>query len=152
MAQQYADMYQAYDNNRSPGSTRGYPSTLNRQPSRHFENSYGMGQTQGLYTAEDHAARYEGPSRFENRMPSATLHANYQYDTQSWNYGGANGAMGGTGRVKPQTRRAGLPTVSSSYINPSFMIIMRYWGLMNICRSGWIHKCSNSRRTWTATK
>jgi hypothetical protein len=118
MAQQYPDMYQEYNTNRSPGSTRGYPSVLNRQPSRHFENNYGMAQAPGLYTAEDHAARYEGPTRFENRMPSATLHSNYQYDTQSWNYGGANGAMGGTGRVKPSTRRAGLPSVRSPNPNP----------------------------------
>jgi len=111
MAQQYENMYQDQYNNRSPGSTRGYPSTLNRQPSRHFDNSYGMGQAQGLYTAEDHAARYEGPSRYENRMQSATLHSNYQYDAQNWNYGGANGTMGGTGRVKPQSRRQGIPTV-----------------------------------------
>ncbi|KAF8861514.1 hypothetical protein BDZ45DRAFT_740287 [Acephala macrosclerotiorum] len=116
MAQQYNDMYSEYNpSNRSPGSQRGYAQnglTLNRQPSRHFD-TYGGSQLSGLYTAEDHAAsQYDPtPQRFD-RMPSATLHSNYQYGNDGWNYGGANSnshMMGGTGRVKPSSRRAGLP-------------------------------------------
>ncbi len=120
MAQQYGDMYSEYNpSNRSPGSQRGYAQnglSLNRQPSRHFDN-YGGGSQLGLYTAEDHAAQYEPtPHRFD-RMPSTTLHSSYQYENQTWNYGGAHGTsnmMGGTGRVKQSSRRAGLPPVSSN--------------------------------------
>ncbi|RFU24157.1 hypothetical protein B7463_g12176, partial [Scytalidium lignicola] len=111
MSQQYQDMYQEYSTNRSPGSTRGYNGlSINRQTSRQFD-AYSTLQ-QGLYTAEDHAARYEPPTRFD-RIPSATLHSNYPYDNQTWNYAatGVANTMGGTGRLKATTaRRAGIPT------------------------------------------
>ena len=116
MAQYNPEMYN-YASERSPGSTRGGGS-LYRAPSRHFDNSsYGSIQ-QGLYTAEDHAQRYEPAPRFDtHRMtPAATLHSYNQYDNQTWNYGGGAGGsmMGGTGRTKPATRRPGLPNVSCS--------------------------------------
>jgi len=90
---------------------------LNRQPSRQFDN-YSPYAT-GLYAPEDHGLRYSGmtlngPSP-PQRVPSSTLHSNYQYDTQTWNYGGANTAntTAGTGRLRApgQSRRAGLPNV-----------------------------------------
>ena len=125
MSQQYQEMYD-YNQNRSPGSTRGYGGNnalLNRQPSRHFSDNYGPPQQlqSGLYTAEDYAMRQEGPPRYD-RMASATVHSNFQYDNQTWNYSGHNGVganiMGGTGRAKPSARRAGLPSVS----NPSRVV------------------------------
>jgi hypothetical protein len=112
MSQQYADMYQDYPSNRSPGTSRGYAGlTLNRQPSRHFD--YANASLSGLYTAEDHAQRYEPPARFD-RIPSATLTSNYPYENQTWSYGGANPTsnMGGTGRAKSQGRPR-LPVVSN---------------------------------------
>jgi hypothetical protein len=112
MSQQYADMYQDYPSNRSPGTSRGYAGlTLNRQPSRHFD--YANASLSGLYTAEDHAQRYEPPARFD-RIPSATLASNYPYENQTWSYGAANPAsnMGGTGRAKSQGRPR-LPVVSN---------------------------------------
>ncbi|KAH6717592.1 putative RNA-binding post-transcriptional regulator cip2 [Leptodontidium sp. MPI-SDFR-AT-0119] len=116
MAQQYAgDMYADYsqNQNRSPVSNRyGNGLTLNRQPSRQFEQ-YTPQPPQGLYQ-EDHSSQYDPASRFD-RMPPSTIHSsNYPYENQTWNYGGANAGanmMGGTGRVKPQApRRAGLPS------------------------------------------
>lgn len=124
MAQQYENMYQEYPSNRSPG--RGYNPglNLNRQTSRHFENNFG-GQIHGLYTQDDHvtAARYDSTPRYENRIPSSTIHSNYPYESQTWNnYGGANGGahtMGGTGRMKHSSRRAQLPSVSSTFFDDS---------------------------------
>ena len=110
MSQQH-EMYYDYPSNRSPGSNRGYNShTLNRQSSRQFDT---YGQLQGLYTAEDHA-RYD-TGRFDRMPAAATLHSNYGYDSNTWNYPGANGAatLGGTGRMKTSIRRAGIPHVCS---------------------------------------
>ncbi|KAH8820685.1 putative RNA-binding post-transcriptional regulator cip2 [Xylogone sp. PMI_703] len=107
MSQQYQDMYQEYATNRSPGSTRGYSGlSINRQTSRQFD-AYSTLQ-QGLYTAEDHAARFEPSSRFD-RIPSATL-SNYPYDNQTWSYAATANTIGGN-RLKPTTtaRRAGIP-------------------------------------------
>lgn len=112
----YADYSQ--NQNRSPVSNRyGNGLTLNRQPSRQFEQYNPQPPQQGLYQ-EDHSSQYDPSSRFD-RMPPSTIHSsNYPYENQTWNYGSANASanmMGGTGRVKPQApRRAGLPTVSVS--------------------------------------
>lgn len=117
MSQQYQDMYQEYSANRSPGSTRGYGGlSVNRQTSRQFD-AYSTLQ-QGLYTAEDHAARYEAPNRFE-RIASSTLHSNYPYDNQTWNYAatGVANTIGGSSRMKTTARRAGLPSVSLFDVN-----------------------------------
>jgi hypothetical protein len=120
MAQQNGSGYpqdnyrdQMYHINQSPGSTRGYGGNgqLNRQPSRHFDQ-YGPGQLPGLYTAEDYAARHDGPIRFDHRMQSATLHPGYGYENQTWSYGGAANGANLTGRVKPQNRRNPIPSVS----------------------------------------
>jgi hypothetical protein len=73
----------------------------------------------GLYTAEDHAARYE-TNRFDR--PAANMHGAFNgYDmtaAQTWNpsgFGNANGmsGFGATGRMKPPSRpRGALPTVN----------------------------------------
>jgi hypothetical protein len=123
MSHQYQEMYQDYIPNRSPGRQGGnYSSTINRQPSRHFDGyPGGVPGPLGLYTAEDHAARYDSTPQFD-RMQPPTMGGGYTtsasaYNNQTWNYGGANGAahtMSGTGRMKTPSRRAGLPTVSNS--------------------------------------
>ncbi|KAI9807628.1 MAG: hypothetical protein M1825_005568 [Sarcosagium campestre] len=106
-----------YDgSNRSPGSMRhqAQHSTLQRASSRQFDH---FGQMPaGLYTAEDHAARYE-TNRFER--PNTSVLPSYGYDipgAQTWNpngYGGAGplAGMGATGRMKaPSRQRSALPT------------------------------------------
>ncbi|RDW56593.1 RNA-binding-containing protein [Coleophoma crateriformis] len=101
-------MYQDFASNRS--SARGFPSyTLNRQPSRQFDTYTPLS---ALYQTEDNASAYESAPRFD-RMTSATLQSSYApYDSQTWNYGGANGAstMGGGRMRAPVGRRPGLPT------------------------------------------
>ena len=122
------EMYGSYSANRSPGRQGdGYVSsaaTLNRQPSRHFDTtSYTPSHPgpMGLYTAEDHAARYDSTPRFDRIQAPPTMGGGYApsaaaYDNQTWNYGGPTGAhtMGGTGRMKSSSRRGGIPTVSPS--------------------------------------
>jgi len=119
MSQQYQEMFQDYSSTRSPGTGRAYSGlTLNRQTSRQFDYTNGSSLS-GLYTAEDHAQRFEqAPSRFD-RMASSTLSNNYAYDAQTWSsFGGPNSGLGpnnhmggGTGRPKPQGRSR-LPGVS----------------------------------------
>ncbi|KAF2086920.1 hypothetical protein K490DRAFT_74119 [Saccharata proteae CBS 121410] len=106
-----------YDNpqSRSPGAHRHQPQTLHRQPSRQFD-AYGQ-LPQGLYTADDHAQRYDAP-RYNERL-NATIHSGYGgYEhggNQTWNgnaFGGSNtlAAINATTRMKPQTRgRSALP-------------------------------------------
>jgi hypothetical protein len=118
MSQQYHELYQDFSANRSPGSTRDYSNgsmALARQPSRQFDNYAQQLQLPPLYTGSGgHEQRFDAP-RFD-RMGSATIHSNnFSYDAQTWNNysNGAATTMGGTGRIKSQSRRAGLPTVSS---------------------------------------
>lgn len=115
----YHDMY--HDNPQlSPGSQRRQQAqTLHRQPSRQFD-AYGN-LSQGLYTAEDHAAQSYAMPRYNDRL-NATLHSNYGgYDmggAQAWNTFGHSqnnqlAALGATTRMKSQTRgRSALPAVS----------------------------------------
>lgn len=113
-----------YDNppNRSPTSQR--QSSLHRQNSRQqFEpQAYGH-LPSGLYTAEDHAAGYNGNPRY-NDMRNATVGGygnGYDMGGQSWNAGAfaqnntLNG-LGGQSLRKPPSRggRSGLPSVSSA--------------------------------------
>lgn len=96
--------------------------SLNRQPSRQFEGypSY----TAGIYAQEDHGARYQhsgmGAPLPPPRSAASTLQPSYpQYDNQTWNYGGANGASAAAGtrsmRGPPaQARRTVLPQVSDA--------------------------------------
>ncbi|GAB7347810.1 hypothetical protein MBLNU459_g5349t1 [Dothideomycetes sp. NU459] len=111
------DMY--YDNvpqSRSPNTQRHQPQTLHRQPSRQFDSFAHL--PSGLYTADDHAQRYDAPRPYD-RM-ATTMHGNYGgYDlgAQTWNnsaFGGNNtlGALGATNRMKPpQKGRGGIPSV-----------------------------------------
>jgi len=110
------DMYYDPLSARSPGSHRHQQQTLHRQSSRQFD-AYGQ-MPSGLYTADDHAARYES-NRFD-RINATMQASNYGYDMpgpQTWNasgFGGANtlGAMGATGRMKASARgRSALPSV-----------------------------------------
>jgi hypothetical protein len=146
-----------YHLNQSPGSTRGYGGNgqLNRQPSRHFDN-HGTGQLQGLYTADDYAARHDGLPRFDYRMqPSATVHSNYGYDNQTWNYGGTNGVnlMGGTARIKQQSRRGNIPSVSFPYSHVFYCRL-----ILILSRGGWIQEwlklraCNHRTTTLARTK
>ncbi|PQE09820.1 r3h domain protein [Rutstroemia sp. NJR-2017a BBW] len=121
MSQPFSDMFQDYPPNRSPVSSRTYGNlTLNRQTSRQFMDSY-QGPLQGgggLYAADDHSPQYNG-TQTGYRGPSNNVN-NYAYESQTWNYGGANGvgAIGGTGRIRPQqqSRRAEIP---SGWMNPA---------------------------------
>lgn len=147
MAQQYGgDMYADYsqNQNRSPVSNRyGNGLTLNRQPSRQFEQ-YTPQPPQGIYQ-DDHSSQYDSASRFD-RMPPSTIHSsNYPYENQTWNYGGANAGanmMGGTGRVKPQApRRAGLPSVGG------FLFTDEIVGALLIFSSGMARTSNAPNRT-----
>ncbi|EOD51473.1 hypothetical protein GTA08_BOTSDO09364 [Neofusicoccum parvum] len=110
------DMYYDNPSSRSPGSQRHQPQTLHRQPSRQFD-AYGQLSQQGLYTPEDHQARYD-QGRYNDRL-NATIHAGYGgYElggAQAWNanaFGQNNSlaAINATTRMKPQTRgRSALP-------------------------------------------
>ena len=98
---------------------------LPRQPSRGFENfAPGPG---GLYTAEDHAARYDGRGYDTSRL-NAGLMGNYGYDihgAQTWNTTGFGGGgpfgMAGTGRLKTNSRqqRNAIPSVSTLHTSSS---------------------------------
>jgi hypothetical protein len=125
MSQQYQEMYQDYSSSRSPATGRAYPGlTLNRQTSRQFD--YATGALSGLYTAEDHAQRYDPAARFD-RMASSTLPSGYPYDTQTWSFGGGNpvlSSQGGTTRPKPQNRSR-LPAVRYSSPSPPGMFCSR---------------------------
>lgn len=115
----YTEVYPDWSNDRSPNSMRGYHPAPQRQSSRLFEGAnYGGPPQQGLYTAEDHhAPRYE-PASQEYRTPAPTFNgghfnSNPPYDNQTWSYGGGANTMGGTGRLKPSSRRAAIPPVRS---------------------------------------
>jgi len=109
----HAGSYYEANTNRSPISNQRHH-TIHRTSSRHFD-TYGQ-PSSGLYTAEDHAARYDS-----NRYDTARLNgisATYGYDnnaSQTWNPSSFNaGTLNGTNRMKTITRqRSALPTVST---------------------------------------
>ena len=122
MSFQQSDMY--YDNppqSRSPNAQRHTSQTLHRQASRQFDSFAHL--PSGLYTADDHAQRYDAPPpRFNDNRMTATMQPHYGgYDmgAQTWNssaFGGNNNlsSLGATNRMKPpQKGRSGIPTVSS---------------------------------------
>lgn len=126
MNNHHQDMFYDQVGQRSPGSQRHQQQTLNRQPSRHFNDVYGQMPNSAGYS-DDSTPRYDS-SRFD-RMNSGMQNGTEYYPmggTQSWNpnafaggnLGGANtynafgtiGAIGG--RMKPTARgRNPLPTV-----------------------------------------
>ncbi|KAK6606102.1 R3H domain-containing protein [Botrytis cinerea] len=120
MSQQYSEMFQDYPPNRSPASSRGaYGNmTLNRQSSRQFMDNYQapLQNAAGLYASED-ASQYNG-NQAGYRGPSSNV--NYAYESQTWNYGGANGAstMGTAGRMRPQQQQARRAEIPSGWMNP----------------------------------
>lgn len=115
----YNDMY--YDNNANRSPTSQRQQSLHRQSSRQqFEPAYGH-LPSGLYTAEDHAASYNGNRFTDMRNATVSGYANgYDMGGQSWNAGAfgqnntLNGLSNGGSMRKPPSRagRAGLPTVS----------------------------------------
>lgn len=111
------EMYYDNPSNRSPASQRH--GSLHRQGSRNQFEPHGF-LPSGLYTAEDHAGRYE-PNRFGGDMRNATVGGYggaYDMGGQSWNAGSFNAnhslnGLGGPGLRKPPSRggRSGLPSV-----------------------------------------
>lgn len=117
MSQGYPDMYQDFSSHRSPGATRYNGVTLNRQPSRHFNE---FQQLQGQYMENDFVPRYE--SERYGRGLAAPVQTHHPYENQTWSYGGANAAhsMSGTGRVNAAPRgRPALPPVSHYTMGPN---------------------------------
>lgn len=115
--------YDTMGSSRSPSGQHQpqHQHALHRTSSRQFE-TFG-GQT-GLYTAEDHAARYAEHGRGYDTTrinPSAMGYGGYETSVPSgahtWNpssFGGAGtlGSMGGSGRIKNASRqRSALPSV-----------------------------------------
>lgn len=91
--------------------------SLHRASSRHFET---FASQSGLYTAEDHAARFDTNRYDTSRLGTAVTGYGYDSGAQTWNassFGGAGAlaAMGGaTGRIKtPSRQRSALPAVCS---------------------------------------
>lgn len=144
------DIYYDNPSARSPGSHRQQHQhqqqqqqpPLHRASSRQFD-AYGQMPSGGLYTAEDHAARYE-TNRFDRL--NGGLHGNYNaYEmstAQTWNpasFGVSSGmtALGATGRMKPSSRpRAALPSVSRVLPHREFLP----FGTDPNCRLGWTNK------------
>ncbi|KAL1304416.1 hypothetical protein AAFC00_003414 [Neodothiora populina] len=121
MSFQQPDMY--YDNppqSRSPTAQRHPSQTLHRQASRQFDSFAGH-LPSGLYTADDHAQRYDAPRFNDNRMPAAIQPnyggGGYEMGAQTWNnsaFGGNNSlaslGAGNRSMKPPQKTRAGIPT------------------------------------------
>jgi hypothetical protein len=116
MSQQQYEMYHDYSApSRSPVSNRAYGhQTLNRQPSRHFEQYNQLSNS--IYAADDQSASRYDPSRFDRMAATTTLHPAYGYDSSTWSYN-ANGAatIGASSRLRSSSsRRQPLPSVSRS--------------------------------------
>jgi hypothetical protein len=132
------DMYYESVSSRSPGSQRHQSQTLHRQAARQFDAYGQLGQLNqlqsGLYTAEDHAARFEMP-RYPDRL-NATVNGNFGYEmsgAQGWNgsafaQNNSLAALSATNRLKPSSRgRTALPSVRT-------LIIYTCWELRaNAC-------------------
>ncbi|KAA8892886.1 hypothetical protein FN846DRAFT_1008486, partial [Sphaerosporella brunnea] len=111
-----------YDTTGSMRSTSGQHqpkhNTLHRASSRQFET---FGGQSGLYTAEDHAARYDHTRAYDtSRIAPTAMGAYGGYEAsgaQTWNpssfaSAGTLASMGGSGRIKgPSRQRSALPSM-----------------------------------------
>jgi len=110
-----------YDTTGSMRSASGqHHNTLHRASSRQFETF--AGQT-GLYTAEDHAARYDHNRAYDTTRIASTAMTYGGYEAsgaQTWNpssFGNVGTLGGGSGRIKgPSRQRSALPSVRQSFI------------------------------------
>ncbi|KAK6340967.1 hypothetical protein TWF696_009280 [Orbilia brochopaga] len=110
----HPDAYYEMTNSRSPNSRQPQVQTLHRQTSRQFEQ-YAPANT-GLYTAEDHAARYD-TARYDTARVG-TRSVSYGFDNttaQTWNaqsFGSVNnvGSLPGRGVKGVARQRSALPT------------------------------------------
>jgi len=103
---------------RSPSSNRGYngATTINRQPSRHFDD-YAGSQAHRLYSADDqYGSRYESGTQYENRMlpPMTGQSPRYAYDNHTWSgFGGPNSSTPAMSTNSSRSRSR-IPNVSQS--------------------------------------
>ncbi|EPS44489.1 hypothetical protein H072_1528 [Dactylellina haptotyla CBS 200.50] len=110
----HPDAYYEMANSRSPNSRQPQVQTLHRQTSRQFEQ-YAPANA-GLYTAEDHAARYD-TARYDTARVG-TRSVSYGFDNataQTWNpqsFGSVNnmGSLPGRGVKGVARQRSALPT------------------------------------------
>ena len=113
--------HEYYDTMGSSRSPSGHQSqqhqSLHRASSRHFDT---FASQSGLYTAEDHAARFD--NRYDGSRLTSVM-SGYGYEpsgAQTWNPGSfvGPGVLGGaTGRIKtPSRQRSALPAVCSQLI------------------------------------
>ena len=147
-----------YPTDRSPSSLR-YQG-VQRQTSRHFPTDSNFAAT--IFTADDpHMPPYHLSQDFRN--PASTMHgghypSNAPYESQTWNHQSyANGAntVGGTGRVKQNSRRPPIPSVSKifNYRETSESDMSQQWdnapqapfGLMPMHDGGMHYQPSQSR-------
>lgn len=118
MGSHHDGYYDTIGSSRSPtGQQQQQHQSLHRASSRHFET---FASQSGLYTAEDHAARFDTNRYDTSRLGTAVTGYGYDSGAQTWNassFGGAGAlaAMGGaTGRIKtPSRQRSALPAVCS---------------------------------------
>lgn len=104
---------------RSPsGQHQPQHNTLHRAASRQFDTFAGP---TGLYTAEDHAARYDHRAYDTTRInPTSMAYGGYEASgAQTWNPSsfvstGVLAPMGGSGRIKGSRQRSALPQVRPS--------------------------------------
>ena len=124
MNDQYSMYPPGYNNpsHRSPSSNRGYNggATINRQPSRQFDD-YASSQPHRLYPTDDqYGARYESGQQYESRMlpPMTGQSPRYAYDNHTWSgFGGQNSSTPAMSNNSSRSRSR-IPNVSylcSSY-------------------------------------
>ncbi|KAI5841771.1 hypothetical protein DFP73DRAFT_480557 [Morchella snyderi] len=137
MASHHDGYYDTIGSSRSPTGQHQpqQHQSLHRASSRHFET---FASQSGLYTAEDHAARFDSRYGDSSRLGAVT---GYGYDSgaQTWNAssfggGGALAAMGGaTGRIKtPSRQRSALPAMWTDTAPVSLPTVSPLSGMGNV--------------------